>query len=136
MQESQSPPPDEYRKLRQELSRLRAKLLESKDSDIRAVLQLRIDQIVAEIPRDALIEPKVFAEPEPEAAAEVEQAEIPSATKEQLDEADKLIRQARVEKMRGNASKSTDLLKSAAARRRDRRLCWRHLEMTFWSASS
>jgi len=116
MQENEPQPKDEFRKLREELVRLRLKHDESTDKDIRAVLQLRIAQILEEIPPELAAKPLT---PKQEEAAkieiEIEESPTDPPTPAQLAEADKLVIQARVEKMRGNAAKSTEFLKQAAA---------------------
>lgn len=123
------PATDEQAKLRQELTRLRLKHKESTDRDIRTVLQMRIDQIEAQLPPDArgdIPAPKPGANAPvggtPAASNSIAAAEIvenvedlPPPTPQQLQEADALIRQARVEKMRNNSQKATDLLKQAVA---------------------
>lgn len=93
---------------------MRLKHDESRDKDIRAVLQLRIAQILEELPPELAAKPLV---PKKEEVAEIEVQEEPAEppTPAQLAEADKLVIQARVEKMRGNAAKSTEYLKQAAA---------------------
>jgi tetratricopeptide (TPR) repeat protein len=98
MQE-QSDQPADPKVAKAELVRLRIKRSETSDEDIRRALDERIAQLEAQVPAP---------EPEPE-------IEIPSEppTPAQLEEADQLIRQARVEKMRGNARAATDLLKKA-----------------------
>lgn len=113
MQDPEPSSPEAIRKLREELVRLRLKYQQSTDRDIRSVLQLRITQIEEQLPPEALQEPTEPLETEP--ALEEPEADLPPATREQLEEADKFVRQARVEKMRGNPAKSTELLKQAAA---------------------
>ncbi len=112
------------RRLREELARLRLKLEHSTDKDIKAVLQMRIDQILTELPTDKpqakaplvpfmpeTAPPRPDAEPEPEEESSDAAAPL---TPQQLQEVDRLIRQARVEKMRNNAVEATRLLQDAA----------------------
>lgn len=121
------PATDEQAKLRQELTRLRLKHKESTDRDIRTVLQMRIEQIEAQLPPDARADVPLSsnaanaaigpggANPIASAALIENLEDVPPPTPKQLQEADALIRQARVEKMRNNSQKATDLLKQAAA---------------------
>lgn len=95
------------KKLRAELARLKAKRSANRDKDILAVLDLRIKQIESELP----------ATPHKEAAAPkvvVDEELPPAPTPAAMNEAENLIRQARVEKMRKNLNGATDLLRKAA----------------------
>lgn len=94
----------EIAELKSELARLRIKRTESRDLDIRRVLDERIGQIENQILAFAA---KPAEEPEIEIPIE-------PATPEQIAEADQLVRQARVEKMRNNATGATDLLRRAS----------------------
>jgi len=113
MQEKETKPIDKTRQLKEELVRLRLKLQESTDRDIRSVLQLRIDQILGELPPETVAQAVTVQEEVPEVLQEPE-AGVEPPTPAQLEEADRLIRQSRVEKMRGNAAKATECLKQAA----------------------
>lgn len=93
---------------RAEVERLREKQSQLKDQDIILALQDRIDSLESEIMRrqKAKLEPIPVAEPAP----------VPTpATPEQMRKADTLIRESRVEKMRGNKAKALSLLQEAAA---------------------
>jgi tetratricopeptide (TPR) repeat protein len=93
---------------RAEVERLREKQSQLKDQDIILALQDRIDSLESEIMRrqKASLEPVPVAEPAP----------VPTpATPDQLRKADNLIRESRVEKMRGNKAKALSLLQEAAA---------------------
>src|SRR4051794_26136783 len=84
-----------------ELGRLREKRAATKDKDIRSALDARIMQIVGEFGEpapDARAPEEVVEEPETEAEEPIE-----PPTPEQLEIAEGHIRQAHVEKMRGNA---------------------------------
>ncbi len=96
-------PENDDKTLKAELARLRVKRSETKDKDIRAALEVRIQQLEEQI------------RPAEKAAAE-EEIEIPvePPTPVQLAEAEKLVREARVEKMRGNTRGAGDLLKKAS----------------------
>ncbi|MEZ0324924.1 MAG: tetratricopeptide repeat protein [Fimbriimonas sp.] len=98
----QEPESDE-KALKAELARLRVKRSETKDKDIRAALDVRIGQIEAEI--------RPIEKP-----PEEEEIEIPTEppTAQQLAQAEQLVREARVEKIRGNTRGATDLLKKAS----------------------
>jgi tetratricopeptide (TPR) repeat protein len=102
MQDSAAPQPDEITKLKGELLRLRIKRADTSDPDIKSALDARIAQLEAEL---AEIQP----------AKPAEEPEVPTQppTPRQLDEAERLVRQARVEKMRGNTRAATDYLKKA-----------------------
>lgn len=118
--EGAADPKQAQKRLRDELARLKFKLEHSTDKDIRAVLLMRIDQIVAELgpaaaaalkPGPTVVEEEPAEEEEP-----TDERSAPAAplTPEQLQEVDRLIRQARVEKMRGNAAEATNMLQEAA----------------------
>src|ERR1700761_5800172 len=87
-----------------ELARLRAKQDAIDDEDIRLALQGRIDSLEGQIVQAG------------KAAKEAEKAEADDApaTPEQIKKADDLIRQAKVETMRGNKSRALTLMKEAA----------------------
>ncbi|RYG25407.1 hypothetical protein EON82_07255 [bacterium] len=87
-----------------ELARLKAKIATVQDRDIRAALQARIDELSA----------KVAAEPEVEEVAEPEELP-PPPTPEQAEQAERLVRQAVLEKRRGNKEAVTKLLQEAVA---------------------
>jgi tetratricopeptide (TPR) repeat protein len=89
--------------LQSELDRIRAKRAAATDTDLFEALDWKIGQLEQRL---AALE-KPAEEPEPE-------VEMVPPTPQELLAADALIRQARVEKMRGNASASTDLLRKAA----------------------
>lgn len=95
------------KKLRAELGRLKTKRAGVRDKDLLSVLDLRINQIEAELPpaptgpvkpEEPVIDETLPEKPTPQAAME----------------ADNLIRQARVEKMRKNINGATDALRKAA----------------------
>ncbi len=87
-----------------EIERLRAKQSTLDDEDIRLAIQARIDALESELKGRAI----------PTAEAE-EALEGTPATPEQARQADNLIRQSRVEKMRGNSAKALTLMREAAA---------------------
>jgi hypothetical protein len=97
MQDNPGPDP---KALKAELVRLRIKRSETEDKDIRNALDERIKQLEAQV----VVEPP---EDEPEIPVE-------PPTPQQLAEAENLVRQARVEKMRGNGKGAGDLLKQAS----------------------
>src|ERR1700722_569193 len=98
------PPSNPADALREEIERIRVKRTQIKDPFIWDAL----DQKVAHLEKrlEALTKPKVEVE-EPEEVFE-------PPTPKQLQEAEGFVRQARVEKMRGNAAASTDMLRKAA----------------------
>ena len=97
--------PDRLKDIEAELKRLRAKASEVDDKDIKSALQLKIDALETE--RVSAGAPSA-AEPEPEV--------LPSPpTPEQQADADKLVAQARVEKMRGNGERASELLRQAVS---------------------
>jgi len=99
---------DSLPKLKEELARLRAKRAHSDDADIKRVLDMRISELEAAIPKE-----------QPKAAPVAVQAEVAPAapveppTPAQIQAAEQFIRLARVEKMRGNAHAATSFLKQA-----------------------
>ena len=103
MQEPVSDGSADLDQLRAELLRLKIKRSETEDLDIRKALEERITMLATQI---ATLK----------AAAPPEEIEIPiePATPEQIAQADQLIREARVQKMRKNLQASTDLLKKAS----------------------
>lgn len=115
---------NEPQAVRAEIRRLKVKQQNTLDPDIRAALALKIEQLQATLPPDPVVdppadpvpvtEPTPATQPAPEEAP-VEEPAPPAATPEQLAQADNLVRQARVEKMRGNRQRSTELLQQAAA---------------------
>lgn len=90
---------------RAELQRLRVKQSAVDDTDIRLALQARIDALETEVANHKKA-------PTPDAESAV--AEKVEATPEQVKVAENLIRQSRVEKMRGNKGKALTLMKEAA----------------------
>jgi tetratricopeptide (TPR) repeat protein len=89
-----------------ELERLRAKMSKMEDEDIRLALQARIDTL----------ETQLFAKKKKPAGKEEDSLEPPpKPTHEQERQADQLIRQAKVEKMRNNGQQALKLMKEAAA---------------------
>ncbi|HWD40452.1 MAG TPA: hypothetical protein VG944_16505 [Fimbriimonas sp.] len=87
-----------------ELARLRAKQEAVDDEDIRLALQGRIDAL----------ETQIVQAGKATKGAEQEGDEDAPATPEQIKRADDLIRQAKVENMRGNKSRASILMKEAA----------------------
>jgi tetratricopeptide (TPR) repeat protein len=96
-------PDTDDKTLKAELARLRVKRSETKDKDIRAALDARIAQLEQEI-RPA------------EKPPEEEEVEIPTEppSPQQMAQAEQLVREARVEKIRGNVRGASDLLKKAS----------------------
>lgn len=86
-----------------EIERLRAKQSTIDDEDIRLALQARIDSLESELVRRK------------KPAEEPAEDPTPKATPEQERQADQLIRQAKVEKMRGNKDRASTLLREASA---------------------
>ena len=84
-----------------EIERLSAKLAAINDTDVREALTAKIESIRATIPPEPVEEVAVVEDLTPPTPAE-------------LEKADGFVRQARVEKMRGNAARATELLKEAA----------------------
>lgn len=103
--ELDGPVPDGRAKLEAELARIRSKRAAESDPDIAKALDVRIDDLVRQI---SLIKPK---EAEPEADDEI--PDFPPATPEQEAQAEALIRQARVAKMRGQTQDARKLLDQA-----------------------
>ncbi len=99
--ESASTPAEE---LQAEIARLREKLSNVKDTDMYEALEWKIGRLVEQL--------AALSQPEPEPEPETTSA---PPTPQQLQAADGLVRQARVEKMRGNAKGSTDFLRQAAS---------------------
>jgi hypothetical protein len=87
-----------------ELERLRAKQSTIDDEDIRLAIQARIDSLESQIKRQGQT-----------VASEAEEEPPPTTTPEQAREADQLIRQSKVEKMRKNSARALTLMKEAAA---------------------
>ncbi|CAN5414599.1 hypothetical protein BH11ARM1_BH11ARM1_04420 [soil metagenome] len=100
MQSEKGPDPNDPKVMKAELVRLRIKLSETEDVDIRTALKERITQLEAKMPAP---EAEAVAAPPP-----------PPPTPAQAAEAEQLVRQARVEKMRNNTRGATDLLKKAS----------------------
>ncbi len=101
--------PDPKEQAHAELGRLREKRSATKDKDIRSALDMRIGQILGEFGEPLPLEE---AAEEPQAEPEVDEAVEPP-TPEQLEAAEGHIRQARVEKMRGNKVAATEQLELA-----------------------
>ncbi len=82
----------------------------AKDDDVREALNIQASMLGLKIVRlrRGLTEDAPEAEPEPESAP------LPPPSAEQLEQAEKLIQRAALEKRRGNNQQSTDLLKQAA----------------------
>lgn len=89
-----------------EIARLKAKMGAIQDRDIRAALQSKIDELQAKA--DAA---KAVAEAEEE--AKEPEAPPPPPTPEQAEQAERLVRQAMLEKQRGNKAAVTKLLQEA-----------------------
>lgn len=87
---------------RAELARLKAKMMAIDDRDIRAVLKARVDELTAQ----------VEAMPIEEETKVVEAPPAPP-TPEQAEAAERLIRQAMLEKRRGNTKAAGDLMQQA-----------------------
>jgi hypothetical protein len=105
---------EEIKKLRTQVAKLQEKLAKTKDKNIISVLQLSIAQIETTLPPPP--KPKAVPKIDKKKLEEEEEAafaSIPLPTREQTEQAEKLIRQARLEKQRGNAIGATDLLKKA-----------------------
>lgn len=94
--------PDKASSPKAEIERLRAKMGQIPDRDVRAAIQARIDELTA----------KLEVEPPVEEVA-VPSEPPPPPTPAQAEEAEKLIRHAMLEKRRGNAKAATELLQKA-----------------------
>jgi tetratricopeptide (TPR) repeat protein len=109
MPEKPSPAPQPEAGGKAEILKLEEKLAKIDDPAIRAVVLERIVELRSKLP----------TEPEPELQAEIEPAQpkpdvpLTPPTAEQMERADALVRQAQVEKMRGNHQASTDLMRMA-----------------------
>lgn len=100
--------------LRAELGRLKAKRAQIRDRDVASALDLRIQQIESELLPLAVTPTETSPSEEPkDEETPADEAPIVPPTPAQLRDADQLIRQAKVEKMRGNAKASTELLQKA-----------------------
>ncbi len=98
-------PPKDVSDPKAEIARLKAKLATIPDRDIRAAIQERIDVLAAQV-----------FEPEPTKAEEKEpEAPPPPPTPQQSEQAERLVRQAMLEKQRGNKVAVTKLLEEAVA---------------------
>ncbi len=113
---AEQPESEEVVQLRAELVRLKAKLAQTTDRDIIAVLEMRINQVEPLLPanRGAGVS---IGQTDAAAPSEVKEEEvapvIPLPSPEQADKAEQLIRQSMLEKRRGNKVEATDLLKKA-----------------------
>ncbi|MDR3690670.1 MAG: hypothetical protein P4L46_14930 [Fimbriimonas sp.] len=104
--------------LRAEWNRLKVKCAETKDRDILSVLNMRIDQIEISLKglgTDQSVEGHAAAEPGSKSDAEEVDVlvNLPEPTPAELEEAERLIRQARLEKQRGNQKAATAALTKA-----------------------
>jgi hypothetical protein len=93
-----------------ELMRLKSKLSTVQDRDIKAALQARVDELTAQV--EAQIEAVLKTAPK---ELEVPTELPPPPTPEQSEQAEKLLRQAMLEKRRGNQEAVTKLLEEAVA---------------------
>jgi len=93
-----------------ELMRLKSKLASVQDRDIKAALQARVDELTAQV--EAQIEAALKVAPK---ELEVPTELLPPPTPEQSEQAEKLLRQAMLEKRRGNQEAVTKLLEEAVA---------------------
>ena len=87
-----------------EVARLKAKIATITDRDIRAAIQERIDALSVQV-----------AEEPPAEVEKVEEPPPPPPTLEQVDRAERLIRQAMLEGQRGNKVAASKLLEEAVA---------------------
>jgi tetratricopeptide (TPR) repeat protein len=95
-----------------ELKRLRSKLNASSDRDIQQALQLRVEAL--EEQQTKLRQAAASQTAEQNAFTDAEE-ELGEPTPEQLRKAEELIRQARVEKIRKNNARASELMREAAA---------------------
>ncbi len=93
-----------------ELMRLKAKLSTVQDRDIKSALQARVDELTAQV--EAQIAAALKAPPK---ELEIPTELPPPPTPEQTEQAEKLLRQAMLEKRRGNQEAVTKLLEEAVA---------------------
>ncbi len=89
-----------------EIKRLKAKMGAIPDRDVRVALQVRVDELEAQV---AAAE----AEVQQEEAAKEPEAPPPPPTPEQAEQAERLVRHAMLEKQRGNKAAVTKLLQEA-----------------------
>ena len=100
-------PPKEPGDPKAEIARIMSKMAAIQDRDIRAALQARIDEL-----SKTIVEPELPLEP---AEPERPKAPPPPPTPEQAEKAERLVRQAMLEKQRGNKAAVTKLLEEAVA---------------------
>lgn len=105
---------DPHAESRAELARLQAKLATVTDPDLVSVLKHRIGQIEAELPPlpDAPAEASAQDAPEPEAVPDVP---TKTSTIAERDQAERFIREARLERSRGNSQAAAAKLDQAKA---------------------
>lgn len=96
-------PPKDVGDPKAELARLKAKMATIQDRDIRAAIQERVDALAAQV----VEEEPAPVEPEPPTAPP------PPPTPVQAEQAERLVRQAMLEKQRGNKAAVTKLLQEA-----------------------
>jgi tetratricopeptide (TPR) repeat protein len=111
---------DRYAQLVAERNRVSSKLESSTDKDVRRALEAHLLNLAGEIlaleaekPPEAR-SPDAAVEQAPEPSPEPEEAEFVPPTPAQIEAADKLIALSRVEGMRGNKQRATELLQEAA----------------------
>ena len=103
-------PPKEPGDPKAEIARLRAKLATIQDRDIRAAIQERVDALAAQV-----VEPDAPLLTGGEGGQiDLPEETPPPPTPEQAERAERLVRQAMLEKQRGNKAAVTKLLQEAA----------------------
>ncbi|MFI5386157.1 MAG: hypothetical protein ACHQ50_08560 [Fimbriimonadales bacterium] len=85
----------------------------AEDEDIREALNLQVSKLGLKVARLKRGQPEGLPS-EVVAAVEEEEEPLPKPTPQQLEDADKLLQRARLEKSRGNSQAASDLLKQAA----------------------
>lgn len=100
-------PPKEPGDPKAEIARLRAKLATIQDRDIRAAIQERVDALASQVVESGAPLPSGGEEAEPP------KEPPPPPTPEQAERAERLVRQAMLEKQRGNKAAVTKLLQEA-----------------------
>lgn len=95
-----------------EIARLRAKMATIKDRDIRAAIQERVDALAEQVAPES---PLPSGGVEGEGPTGVPEVPPEPPTPEQAEQAERLVRQAMLEKQRGNKAAVTKLLEEAVA---------------------
>ena len=101
--------------LKKELKRVRQKAQVAEDKDVRAALSLRAEQLEKEVEALEEAEAAELQSGTPSATEEEPEEELAGEpSPEQIELAERYIREARLEKSRGNKQRAIDLLRMAA----------------------